>query len=306
MTEPLKKYYAKLMIAGEYGVIAGSEALTVPLKEYYAILERRDNSSDHEAVVQSVSSLREIFYYIKSLPGNSFYAHPQINEMEAFLKKGYYIHSNIPRGYGIGSSGAVTALLYDQFFDGKDSLNDHQLRKDLATIESHYHGKSSGVDGMSCYKGVPLHFLEGEQVNYPLKDPLTAFSDYRFFLLDSGEIMDTGPLVKIFLEKMRNKDYRNVIVTDYIPLIQKMISTLTGQLRADPALVFRAISDFQWKNLREMIPASVEDEWINGQVSNSYYLKINGSGGGFLLGIAPRDSEAEIETMLSAKKLTWL
>ena len=55
-----KKYYAKLMLAGEYGVISGSEAITVPLKMFHARLEHRDNMlpGDAKQVASSVSSLR--------------------------------------------------------------------------------------------------------------------------------------------------------------------------------------------------------------------------------------------------------
>jgi hypothetical protein len=34
-----------------------------------------------------------------------------------------------------------------------------------------------------------------------------------------------------------------------------------------------------------MIPDKMIDRWIEGQVSNEYYLKLNGSGGGYFLGI---------------------
>ena len=37
------------------------------------------------------------------------------------------------------------------------------------------------------------------------------------------------------------------------------------------------------------------DLWIEGQVSNEYYLKLNGSGGGFMLGITHETSMESLE-----------
>lgn len=301
-----KKYYAKLMLAGEYGVIVGSEALTVPLKNFHAQFAHGEMESETDEVIKSVSSLRGLLSYIESLPKNSLHAIAKVKELSIVLNDGYYIKSNIPQAYGIGSSGAVSALVYDQFFDRKESLSRQKQREDLAVIESFYHGKSSGVDAMSSYTGHPLHFLpDGELIRIDV-DPIHPPGGYQFFLLDSGEVLDTRPLVKTFLDNMKKETYKNLITDDYIPLIQKFIGTLTASREGDPAMVFRAISDFQWQHFRDMIPTSMEDHWIEGQVSNTYYLKLNGSGGGFMLGIAHEDSKEAIEEMLEGPRISWL
>jgi len=65
------------------------------------------------------------------------------------------------------------------------------------------------------------------------------------------------------------------------------------------------ISDFQWNHFRQMIPENMEDAWIEGQISNNYYLKINGSGGGYMLGIAHEDTMEAVEGMLG-DKVVWV
>lgn len=303
-----KKYHAKLMLAGEYGVILGSEAITVPLEMFHARLAHRDQApaGSDEKVTASVSSIRDLITYILSLPTNSFYAAPNTAKFDELLKNGYYIESTIPRGYGIGSSGAVSALLYDQFFSGTGQLDLQQVRKDLSTIESFFHGKSSGVDPMTCYTGSPLHFLPDGAIKKVEKNPIQPGQGYRFFLLDSAELLETGPLVRIFMEKMREPAFSEVIKGDYFGLISKFIASVTGRSTADPALIFRAISDLQWNHFREMIPEHMEEPWIDGQVSNTYYLKLNGSGGGFMLGIAHQDSMEAVDQMLNAFEIRWL
>jgi mevalonate kinase len=294
------------MLAGEYGVIAGSEALTVPLELYYSRLAKKNSSTIQEKFASSVNALRELFSFIESLPRNSFYAFPEIQNQKEILKNEIYIESNIPQGYGIGSSGAVSALIYDQFFTGHESLSLQQQRKDLASLESHFHGKSSGVDAMSCFIGSSLHFLADGEIKIIESTPLRPPLDYRFFLLDSKIVFETAPLVKTFMEKMEDKNFRLLIEEEYSELIHKFIQTLIYEDQPDAGLLLRAISDFQWQNFREMIPEKMEDAWINGQVSNLYYLKLNGSGGGFMLGIAAKESKEMVEQMLKDFEIIWL
>jgi len=296
------------MLAGEYGVILGSEAITVPLDLYHACRAHRENApeSEKEKITASVNSVRDLITYIQSLPTNSFYASPDTGILDDFLKNRYYIESTIPRGYGIGSSGAVSALIYDQCFTGADQLDLQQIRKDLATIESFFHGKSSGVDPMTCYTGSPLHFLADGGIRKLETNPVDPGQGYRFFLLDSGVLLETEPLVRVFMEKMRDSRYGEVIRGDYFNLISKFIASVTSRSAADPALIFRAISDLQWNHFREMIPEQMEALWIDGQVNNTYYLKLNGSGGGFLLGIALQDSMEAVGQMLNGYRIQWL
>lgn len=294
------------MLAGEYGVIAGGEAITVPLRNYHAQLARRTDKNNLEEINASITGLRKLVSYIQSLPRNSFYAKPAIAELNDLLRQDYYIHSTIPHGYGIGSSGAVSALIYDQFFSGHADLDMRQQRKDLATLESCFHGKSSGVDAMTCFTEIPLHFLSDGAILTMEQDPLKPRGNYRFFLLDSETVFDTGPLVNVFLKKMEGTAFRKAIEKDYLPMISKFIQSLSGSLNADPGLLFRAISDFQWQNFREMIPEKMQDAWIDGQVSNTYYLKLNGSGGGYMLGIAAEESMEFAENMLDGYKIIWL
>lgn len=301
-----KKYYAKLMLAGEYGVLKGSEALTIPLKKFHAKFDHVAIEELSDSMLKSVSTIRKLLLHLKSLPVNSFFARPVFEDMDKVFNNGCYVASTIPQGYGIGSSGAVSALVYDQLFTDKESLTIQQHRKDLATIESFFHGKSSGVDPLSCYIGKPLHFLANEKIEILDIDPDNPLKEYRFFLLDSKEKMNTEELVKLFFEKLKDSEYDELITNEYRPLVDKLIASLRGTLDADPAFLFNAVSEFQWKHFREMIPESMEEAWIQGQVSNTYYLKLNGSGGGFLLGIAHENVKEEVEAMLDGYDIIWV
>jgi len=303
-----KKYHAKLMIAGEYGVIAGSNALTIPLPLFNAQLKNQSDADNNkfDSIAASVSSLRKLITYISALPKNSFYAKPEIKKLGNILSSGFFIDSTIPNGYGIGSSGAVSALIYDQFFTRKENLELQQIHKDLAAIESCFHGKSSGVDAMACYIHAPLHFLNNGTINILNQDPIKQNTAYSFFLLDSGKIFETGPLVSFFLENMKDETFIRKIKGEYLPLIKKLINALINKTDTSIAILYKAISEFQYKNFERMIPQNIENIWLEGILNNIYYLKLNGSGGGFVLGMTLRDNQSVVEDILKDFDLTWL
>ena len=111
--------------------------------------------------------------------------------------------------------------------------------------------------------------------------------------------------MKYFLEQMDISGYASSIRYEFLVINQKLIEILLGEREADPALLFRAISDFQFTHFRKMIPESVVDAWLEGQISNEYYLKLNGSGGGFMLGITHESSKESLEDRWK-EKLIWI
>ena len=63
-----------------------------------------------------------------------------------------YFDSSIPQGYGIGSSGALVASIYDQYALDKITVLENLTKEKLqhlktvfAAMESFFHGKSSGL-----------------------------------------------------------------------------------------------------------------------------------------------------------------
>jgi len=299
-------YPSKIMLVGEYGVILGGDALTIPFQKFFARVRstKKLPSGKEKEVSDSLAYLKKLYLYIKDLPSASFHAPPDLDHFSEHLTQ-YWLDMSIPIGYGLGSSGAVSAAIYDLFFPSSRSVCIQHQKKDLATIESYFHGKSSGVDPLTCYTGSALHFSANQHINKVAFDPTQIAGGYRFFLLDSRERFDTGPLVKLFLEKMGHMEFETIIRDQYLPLNQKLIETLLGERDADPALLFRIISDFQLNHFKEMIPEKMIDLWIEGQVSNEFYLKLNGSGGGYMLGITHHTSMESLEQRWKSD-LLWI
>jgi mevalonate kinase len=294
------------MLVGEYGVVAGGSALTIPLHDFYAQIRETGTIPPEKVKEASASThyLKQLFKYISGIPQDSFHAAPDLSYFEESLEQ-FWLDMNIPTGYGLGSSGAVSAAVYTLFFRDAGNLLPLQQKEDLALIESYFHGKSSGVDALTCYLASPLYFLSDGSIQPHAFDPVVLPGGYRFFLLDSGERFETGPLVARFLEEMKNPVYKTAVKEEYLLLNQKLIETLLAQRQADPAMLVGLISAFQWHHFRPMIPECMYDTWIEGQVSNEYYLKLNGSGGGFMLGITHHQS-MELLTERWKEKVRWI
>ena len=294
------------MLAGEYGVVVGGSALTIPFNHFYAKVRDQHDIPDGKAeeAEKSAGYLADLFHYISGLPPGTFHAFP---DLELFSKQHdrYWLELNIPTGYGLGSSGAVSAAVYDLFFPGAAEIPLAHQKEDLAAIESYFHGKSSGLDALTCHAAVPLHLAGEGTIRKVDFSPSRIPGGYRFFLLDSEQRFETGPLVRHFLEKMNDPGFAASIRNEYLAMNQKLIEALLGVREADPGLMVRVLSDYQFTNFREMIPDVVLDLWIEGQVSNEFYLKLNGSGGGYMLGITHETSKGNLEERWKGK-LIWI
>jgi mevalonate kinase len=284
-------YPSKIMLAGEYGVVIGGSALTIPYYRFDAKVRENGDTSAGETSEAEISQkyLLMLFNYISGLQPEVFHAKPDLDFFSANLKN-FWLEMNIPTGYGLGSSGAVSAAVYDLFFPGAAGLSLEHQREDLAVIESYFHGKSSGVDALTCHARTPLYFNSNGTIEKKEFDPSTIRGGYRLFLLDSEERFETGPLVKEFLQRMNDNGFASSIRNEYLVINQKLIESLLGIGDGDPALLIRVLSDYQFTHFRKMIPERMLDVWIEGQLSNEFYLKLNGSGGGYMLGITHETS----------------
>jgi mevalonate kinase len=297
---------SKITLAGEYSVVIGGSELTVPFHAFHVQVSKAGQVPPgmEKQALQSLRYMKELFEYISGQGAGFFHAPPDLSGFEQSLEQ-YWLEVDIPSGSGLGSSGAVCAAVYDMFFPGAGQLRPEQQKEDLALIESCFQGRSSGVEALTCYLNVPLYFRADGTVQPVDFDPCKVPGGYRFFLLNSEERFETGTLETRFLEKMKDPDFGRLMKEEYLMLNQKLIETLLSQRQADPAMLVKLVSEFQWQHFRAMIPGSMHDTWIEGQVSNEYYLKLNGSGGGFMLGI----THSNLMETLSERwkeKLIWI
>ncbi len=54
------------------------------------------------------------------------------------LKTGLYFDSSIPQGYGVGSSGALVAAIYDKYAKNKITVLENLTREKLLTLKAYF------------------------------------------------------------------------------------------------------------------------------------------------------------------------
>ena len=277
-----KHFPSKLLLFGEYSVLQGSQALAMPYSPF----------SGHWAYSTDFSKqidLPKWAVYLKKLSDNGEIALDTEGVMQE-IKKGLFLQSNIPRGYGAGSSGALVAAMYDAFgLDKNLSIND--LKAFLGKIESFFHGSSSGLDPLVSYIQKPILIKKDKSI--VVLDNLKI--DAQMFLLDTHQARKTEPLVQMFMEKCNNSvEYNALIENEFVSYVDDAIAAF---LQNKTSLLFdtvHQISHFQYRFFTEMIPMQVKNVWLEGLSSDVFKLKLCGAGGGgFIFGFCNNIDETK-------------
>ena len=294
MTNPL--FYAKILLFGEYGIIEDSQGLTLPYSFYKGALKFSELESDFEK--ESNISLQKYSDYLKDLVLPDSYQ-ISISKFQKDIRKGLFFDSNIPQGYGVGSSGALVAAIFERYsvktylpeHISKDELKD--LKKIFGEMESYFHGKSSGIDPLICYMNLPILIENKENVN-KVSIPESEAGKGAIFLIDSGMTGETGPMVQIFFEKMKTAGFRKTMKEEFIRYNNACIDAF---LKKEMTPLFRnlkSLSVWAYEHFKPMIPESIYKAWKKGLDTNAYYLKLCGSGGGgYILGFTKDYEKAE-------------
>lgn len=275
-----RKYPSKLLLFGEYGVLLGLDALAIPFREFSGKLEKKGDQEDERLL----SLLIHIKKAIKALPYDV-----AIDQFEKDIKRGLMFNSEIPLNYGLGSSGALVASIFENYFEQKNKKQKVDLRAlktTLALIESHFHGISSGIDPLVSLVKMPVLVRKSGSVLLLDKPVIPPKRKIRFFLIDSNIPGKTGDMVTQFMDKMNEAEFSESFRCAYQMHSNGAIRNLVRKNYDKFEESFKKLSEFQLNEMTELIPPSVQDIFRKGLESNDFYLKICGSGGGgFFLGI---------------------
>ena len=121
-------FYSKILLFGEYGIIEDSKGLSIPYNFFNGALKISDYSSEESK--KSNSILRHFSDYLKTIDINL-----DLNSLDKHIEKGMYFDSSIPRGYGIGSSGALVAAVYDKYAINKITVLENLTREKLLILK---------------------------------------------------------------------------------------------------------------------------------------------------------------------------
>ncbi len=282
MGNRLKKYQSKVLLFGEYTVLFGGSALAIPVKNLSGVWQK---------TIENNEKISEIFYawgqYLKK--------NVDFIDTTKLLKdwdEGYRFEMNTPVGYGAGSSGVLTAIVYDQYRKDSNEINITDLKKRLALIESFFHGESSGLDPLVSYLNKPILVKSG-QVKV-VEDALNI-EDWKIYLIDSGEKRSTAALVPEFKRRVADsEDYRKLIEIELMEEVNEILEILTGQGGGDFSKRIKRLSEFQYENMGWLVHENVKTLWQTSLANPDRAIKICGAGGGGYYLMFSREEKIEV------------
>ena len=294
MTNPL--FYAKILLFGEYGIIEDSQGLTLPYSFYKGSLKFSELNTDFE--IKSNASLQKYSEYLQDLQLPEGFE-LNIKKFKKDIAKGLFFESTIPQGYGVGSSGALVAAIFEEYSVEKypAELISKEVLKSLKVVfgilESYFHGKSSGIDPLICYMNLPILIENKESVD-KVAIPAENLGKGAIFLIDSGNVGETGPMVQIFFEKMKTEGFRKTMKEEFIRYNNACIDAFLKKEMNPFFKNLKQLSVWAYEHFKPMIPESIYKIWKKGIDTNAYYLKLCGSGGGgYILGFTKDYAKAE-------------
>ena len=294
-------FYSKILLFGEYGIIRDSKGLSIPYNFYNGALKREENPS--EEALNSNGHLKRFVSYLEFLQTDQ----PElvtfdIEALKNDVETGMYFDSSIPQGYGVGSSGALVAAIYDKYAQDKITVLENLTREKLLKLksifgqmESFFHGKSSGLDPLNSYLSIPILINSKDDIEATGIPTQSTEGKGAVFLIDSGIIGETAPMVSIFMENLKDQGFRRMLKSQFIKHTDACVENFLG---GDIKSLFantKKLSKVVLNHFKPMIPEQFHGIWQNGIDSNDYYLKLCGSGGGgYILGFTQDIEKARV------------
>jgi mevalonate kinase len=284
-------FYSKILLFGEYGIIKDSKGLSIPYNFYNGALKVDDQLSETQQ--KSNNNLKRFALYLADLhKNNPSLVTFDIDTLNKDIEQGMYFDSSIPQGYGVGSSGALVAAIYDKYALNKITVLENLsreklliLKKIFGEMESFFHGKSSGLDPLNSYLSLPILINSQDNIEAAGIPSQTINGKGAVFLLDSGTVGETAPMVNIFMDNMKQEGFRKMLKDKFIKNTDACVDDF---LKGDIKSLFSNIKELSHvvlDNFKPMIPKQFHNLWKEGIDSGNYYLKLCGSGGGgYILG----------------------
>lgn len=292
-----EKYWSKVKLFGEYSMIFDSKALLVPLKRFSAEWTREGDASEGARCF----SRHELTSFCEFLRIDGRFSRDiDIGAMEKDLRDGWWLASDVPVGYGLGSSGTVVAAVYDRY--ALNRIRDAIRLKELfSQMESYFHGSSSGIDPLQCYLGRPFR-ITAEGID--LLDEEVLNNGIDICLIDTKLKSSTKPLVEYFKRQRENESYLEDLHRCYLPNVGACIDAM---IQGDLETFFMSLKSLtiaQSRLFGPMIPPHTSALFEN-TYDFRFGVKINGAGGGgYMLGFT--DDRDKASSLLCDYDILWL
>jgi len=277
-----KHFPAKTLLFGEHIVLENGEGFAIPNQRFSCYWQNFYDANQIPSRDISKQVLKDFFSFLKNASINHLF---DLKKYQYMLEENIqWLNSNIPIGYGLGSSGAFCAAIYHHYALAKtDDLN--HLKTIFAAMESFFHGKSSGLDPLVSYlnDGIWLKSMgQIEQVSPISKED----GSLTLFLLDTIQPRQASDIIARFQSLAQDETFQLSCIH---PLKEANAAAIQAFLSYQAQEVYDRwgeISQLQRTFFDFAIPQHCLDAWDNGLQDSVYRLKLCGAGGGgFLLGV---------------------
>ena len=289
-------YYSKVILFGEYSMIFDATALMVPLQQFSArwklsklTMPRAKKSNE------SICRFRDYLADIKNISASI-----DIDALSRDLNFGLNLSSNVPSGYGLGSSGTLVAAVYDRY--AKLHTNDlMELKSIFGQMESYFHGSSSGIDPLQCYLGKPFRI---SPQGVELVNGGFLKRDIHICLIDTKIKSNTRPLVQHFKEQRQDEAFLSAFQRDYVPHVTDCVNNLIDGSNEAFFASLTKLTKAQLLFLRPMITENTL-HLFEQDYDFHFGVKISGSGGGgYVLGFT--DDKEKAKQLLADFDTIWI
>jgi mevalonate kinase len=295
----MTQFPAKILLFGEYAIVHGGSGLAIPYPEFTGSLEFANSYNFESGEKNSNLSIRQLQAYLQQ--NSDLFPGINLHQLKSDLDDGLYFRSNIPRGSGLGSSGALVAALY-QRFGSLENKEPRKIREELSTIESYFHGSSSGTDPLVSLLKKPVIVRQNTVELLPNWN--TKLLGLSLYLVDTGISSKTLRLVDWFNARMQNLRFRQAALEEFFIFNEALITAAKNHQPVNMSDL-HAVSRYQMETLYPMVPESFRPHFFYGLEQGDFAFKLCGSGGGGFMLCFTKD-ETVLENYLQHEKLRFV
>lgn len=289
----MERFNSKVLLFGEYSAQSDSMALVLPWSRYYGHLDFCTNDTRSEFAIESNNYLRNFSNFLARHPVENFVL--DVKQLEHDIEDGLFFQSNIPQGYGLGSSGALVAAIVLQYLKDAEALRKNmkemtveklsELQTGLGKLESFFHGSSSGLDPLSIILNKPILYESHKEIWMPQLPAPDEAGKNVVFLLNTRISRTTSRLVNMFRELYHTSEFKNKVREELVLFTNNSIHNF---LDNQPSRLYQNLDKlvrFQLNEMNDFIPSPFGQLAKKGIEHGDYFLKLCGAGGGgFMLG----------------------
>ena len=266
---------SKLLLAGEYSVLYGGKALAEPhvSRSGHLTLDKDQNTDLNRL-------LREYLVYLKvESPSWQSLVEFDFDSLETHINNGLNLATNIPLGYGLGSSGVFCVALIKAF--GRIKISELEsdylakLKFLLGRMEDFFHKPSSGLDPLVSFVNQPILLKDKSDKSIETVEKV----EHKFGLVDTQVARSTAHFVGIFKNKMENQEFK-MAFENLLVINNELIANILGQHQDKVKASMYELSTWQLSYMQEMIPTDFLSNWKTQLAEGKDFYKINGAGGG--------------------------